>query len=135
MICVLSRGNFVMAGAGVPPAGLVGPGAAGPNDTDAQMLRASQPARPSRRRGAARAAVADLAVWLNPFYSITTPLIGSLNYVIHQEGIMYQLTLIGDYVAAPDCPWFTAAAIYLPLGILFLVISRARPQTARTHAD
>jgi hypothetical protein len=85
--------------------------------------------------GAVRASVADMAVWLNPFYSITTPLIGSLNYVIHQEGVMYQVTLIGDYVAAPACPWFTAPAIYLPLGILLLGISRARPQIARTHAD
>ena len=82
--------------------------------------------------GAARAPVADMAVWLNPFYSITTPLIDSLNYVIHQEGVMYQLTLIGDYVPAPACPWFTVIAIYLPLGILLLVIPRARPQIAQS---
>lgn len=85
--------------------------------------------------GVARAAVADMAVWLNPFYSITAPLIGSFNYVIHQEGIMYQLTLIGDYVAAPDCPWFIATAIYLPLGIILLVVAKARPQLAQIHAD
>jgi hypothetical protein len=85
--------------------------------------------------GAVRASVADMAVWLNPFYSITTSLIGSLNYVIHQEGVMYQLTLIGDYVAAPACPWFMATAIYLPLGIILLVIPRARPQIVQIHTD
>jgi hypothetical protein len=85
--------------------------------------------------GTARASVAGMAVWLNPFYSITSPLIDSLNYVIHQEGVMYQLTLLGDYVAAPACPWFTATAIYLPLGIILLLVARARPRTAQMHAE
>ena len=85
--------------------------------------------------GAARASVAGMAVWLNPFYSITTALIDSLNYVIHQEGVMYQLTLIGDYVAAPACPWYTATAIYLPLGTLLLALGRARSRAAHVHAQ
>jgi hypothetical protein len=85
--------------------------------------------------GTARAFVAGMAVWLNPFYSITTPLIDSLNYVIHQEGVMYQLTLLGDYVAAPACPWFTATSIYLPLGIILLLVGRARPPITQIHAE
>jgi hypothetical protein len=78
--------------------------------------------------GQARSLVADLAVWLNPFYSVTASMIDSLNYVIQQEGLMYQLTLIGDYVAAPSCPWYVATVIYLPVGIILLVIGKARPQ-------
>ena len=42
---------------------------------------------------------------------------------------MYRLTLIGDYVPAPACPWYVATAIYLPLGILMLILKALR--TAR----
>jgi hypothetical protein len=82
--------------------------------------------------GGVRTSVAVAAVWTNPLYSITTSLTGSLNYVIQQEPVMYKLTLIGDYVPAPACPWFTATAIYLPLGIILLAAGRARRQIAQS---
>ena len=80
--------------------------------------------------GGIRTSVAAMAVLANPFYSITTSLIDSLNYVIQQEPVMYKLTLIGDYVPVSACPWFTATAIYLPLGIILLAVGRARRRIA-----
>lgn len=75
-------------------------------------------------QGPAREIVATAAVWLNPMYSISAATLDWLNYVIHQETLMYNLTLLGDYTAAPNCPWYVATIIYLPLGIVLLAIRR-----------
>ena len=76
--------------------------------------------------GNTRAVVASAAIWVNPFYSVASSTMDSLGYVAHQEGAMYRLTLIGDYVPAPLCPWWMATAIYLPAGLVLLVVARVK---------
>lgn len=75
-------------------------------------------------QGETRRTIAALAVWLDPMYSIASALMDSLNYVIHQETLMYNLTFLNDYVTLPSCPWYMATAIYLPLGVVLLAIGR-----------
>ncbi|MDY6912933.1 MAG: hypothetical protein SVT52_00510 [Planctomycetota bacterium] len=57
-----------------------------------------------------RPVVASLAVWLNPFYCITAATVEKTHFIWHQAPVMYHVTRIGDYAAAPPVLWYTSAA-------------------------
>ena len=58
----------------------------------------------------ARQTAASLAVWLNPFYCVTVAIVQEARFVWHQAPVMYHITRIGDYAAAPPALWYTSAA-------------------------
>jgi hypothetical protein len=51
--------------------------------------------------GPAASSVACWAVRGNPFYSITSAVAARTHFVWHSAPLMYQITRIGDYAAAP----------------------------------
>lgn len=58
-----------------------------------------------------RELIVTAAVYANPFYSITSAVVEQTHFIWHQAPIMYQITLIGDYVAPPPVPWYASAVI------------------------
>lgn len=58
-----------------------------------------------------RQSAAALAVYVNPFYSVSS-CVEQMQYVLHQETILYGLTQLGDASAPPPCPWYAAGAVY-----------------------
>jgi len=82
-------------------------------------------------QGQWRDRVVTAAVWGNPVYSIGSATAEELQYAPHQAQYMYdaQLTLIGDYAAAPPTPWYTATAILLIASAAAIVIRAIRRPT------
>jgi len=77
--------------------------------------------------------VAAAAVYANPFYAATACLTETARFVWHQAPVMYRITRIGDYAAAPPLLWYPAAIVYLSaagvLAILAALAGGVRPQT------
>ena len=84
-------------------------------------------------QGQWRDRVVTAAVWGNPVYSIASATAEELQYAPHQAQYMYdaQLTLIGDYAAAPPTPWYTATAILLIASAAAIVIRAIRKPSTR----
>ncbi len=57
--------------------------------------------------------VVAVAVFTNPFYAATACLTETARFVWHQAPVMYRITRIGDYAAAPPLLWYPAVVIYL----------------------
>ncbi len=64
------------------------------------------------REDQTRRQVIRAAVYVNPFYSISSPLGPRTQFVWHQAQEMYRLTRIGDYAAPPPVPWYASAFLY-----------------------
>ena len=86
-------------------------------------------------RAAAEGIVAA-AVYANPFYAATACLTETARFVWHQQPVMYRITRIGDYAAAPPLLWYPAAIVYLSaagaMAILAAVGRRVRGGFAAT---
>ena len=85
--------------------------------------------------GPVRRAVVAVAVYANPFYSITTALSERTGFVWHLSGVMYGLTRIGSFSPAPEPPWYAATVIYLcvaaaALGLRVLIASLTQPENS-----
>jgi|GEM_PF-1449410 len=84
--------------------------------------------------GEARTAAAHAVVYANPFFSVSSAVAADLDFVWHQSGILYDITRLGDYAAAPPLPWYTATLVYgvlaLVLGIVAAIVPK-RSVTAR----
>ena len=79
----------------------------------------------SQTRATADGIVA-VAVYANPFYAATACLTETARFVWHQATVMYRITRIGDYAAAPPLLWYPAVAIYLSAaGVLALLAALA----------
>ncbi len=66
-------------------------------------------------RSAAHATSQTIAAWalyINPVYSMASAAAKSTGFVWHHEPVMYGITRIGDFAAAPPVPWYSAAMIY-----------------------
>jgi len=55
----------------------------------------------------------EAAVRTNPFYAATAALTETTRFVWHQATVMYRITRIGDYAAAPPLAWLPTVIIYL----------------------
>ena len=79
------------------------------------------------------------AVYANPFYAATACLTETARFVWHQQPVMYRITRIGDYAAAPPLLWYPAAIVYLSaagaLAILAAVTGGARRRFASPGAS
>lgn len=64
------------------------------------------------REDQTRRQVIRAAVYVNPLYSITSPLAPRTQFVWHQAQEMYRLTRIGDYAAPPPVPWYASTLLY-----------------------
>jgi hypothetical protein len=82
-------------------------------------------------RGEAGHAAACAAVWLNPFFSVLSSLPEGTPFVWQQQLLMYDITRIGDYQAAPATPWYMAVAVYGGLALLAAVARAARARIER----
>jgi len=55
----------------------------------------------------------EAAVRTNPFYAATAALTETTRFVWHQATVMYRITRIGDYAAAPPLAWLPTVIVYL----------------------
>ncbi len=67
--------------------------------------------------------VVAAAVYANPFYAATACLTETTRFVWHQASVMYRITRIGDYAAAPPLLWYPAVAIYLCVAGLLAILA------------
>lgn len=78
-----------------------------------------------------RPAIAAAAVYLNPFYSVTSAVVEQTGIVWHQRGALYDLSGLFEHHAPPPVPWYTAAVLYsLLAGILAATHLVRRPAPA-----
>ena len=71
--------------------------------------------------------VVAAAVYTNPFYAATACLTETARFVWHQAPVMYRITRIGDYAAAPPLLWYPAAIVYLTAaGVLAILAALVR---------
>jgi len=75
-------------------------------------------------------AVTEAAVLANPFYAVTASVTETMRFTWHQAGLLYRLTRIGDYAAAPPLSWYPAVAVHLAaaaaLGAVAAILGRLR---------
>lgn len=85
--------------------------------------------------GSTRDAVAAWAVRINPIYPVTSAVAEEIGFVWHQAPVMYGITWLGDIATPPAAPWYSAAAVYAPLAVIFWSLAILRGRRARTDAD
>ena len=76
---------------------------------------------------AGRALAARVIVYSNPFYAVTSTLAEQTGFVWHLSPVMYRLTRLGDYVPAPQPPWYAAAVVYACLAAIACGVMLLRP--------
>ncbi len=57
-------------------------------------------------------AVVRFAVTANPFYAVSSAVVGSTGFVWHQAPVMYPLTWLGEHLSFPPVRWHHTAVLY-----------------------
>ena len=75
--------------------------------------------------------VVAAAVYLNPFYSVTSAVVEQTRFIWHESGAMYEMSRLFDY-APPPVRWYTAAVIYGLLAAILAATHLVRTKKIRT---
>ena len=75
--------------------------------------------------------VVEAAVLANPFYAATAAMGETTRFVWHQATVMYRITRIGDYAAAPPLSWYPAVIIYLVAAAALAVVAAVSGRVRR----
>jgi hypothetical protein len=78
-------------------------------------------------------AITAAAVYANPFYAATAALAETARFVWHQAPMMYRITRVGDYAAAPPLLWYPAVAIYLSAAGVLAILAALAGRVRRRH--
>jgi hypothetical protein len=75
--------------------------------------------------------VAAAAVYLNPFYAVTAATAEQSRFVWHQASVLYRITRIGDYAAAPPAHWYPCALVHAGVAVLLAAVAALRHRRRR----
>ena len=76
-------------------------------------------------------AAAAVAVYVNPFYAVTAAVADTTRFVWHEAPVLYRITRIGDYAAAPAPLWWASSAIHAAVALVAGAVAAARHRGVR----